>query len=193
MRISWPQLCGQIESCTRCPLCAGRTRAVPGEGNPGARLMLVGEGPGRQEDETGRPFVGAAGQLLERMLAAIGLTRGEVYIANVVKCRPPGNRAPTEAEAQACLPFLRAQFALVRPRVLVCLGATPARYLLGPELRVTRDHGTWLARKGVSMTLTYHPAALLRDGEKKRDAWRDWQSIAETLRRLGEETDAQQP
>lgn len=184
MRTSWPTLLSEIHACQRCPLCQRRTHVVPGEGNPQARLMLVGEGPGQVEDETGRPFVGAAGQLLEKMLAAIGLSRNDVYIANVVKCRPPGNRAPTGEEAEACLPYLRAQFALVRPKVLLCLGATPARALMGEAARVTRDHGTWVQKKGLWISLTYHPAALLRDENKKRDAWRDLLSVAAKLKEL---------
>ena len=193
MHTSWPTLLEEIRGCTRCGLCRRRTRTVPGEGNPHSQLLLVGEGPGAQEDITGRPFVGAAGQLLDRMLAAIDLTREQVYIANVVKCRPEGNRAPTPDEAAACLPYLRAQTALIRPRIIVCLGATPARYLLGEDVRVTRDRGQWLERKGVRMMCTFHPAALLRDESKKRPAWQDFQAIRDALRALDAPGEAAKP
>jgi len=180
-RPSWPALLEGIRACEKCGLCAGRTHAVPGEGNTVSPLLFVGEGPGAQEDATGRPFVGAAGQLLDRMLGAIGLVRGQVYIANIVKCRPPGNRAPTPDEAAACLPYLRAQTALIRPQIIVCLGATPARYIMGEDTRVTRDRGKWLERKGVRMLCTFHPAALLRDASKNRPAWEDFQAIRDAL------------
>ncbi len=184
MRTSWPELLEEMHVCQKCGLCAGRTNVVPGEGNLHSPLLFVGEGPGAQEDATGRPFVGAAGQLLDRMLGAIGLVREQVYIANVVKCRPENNRAPTPDEAAACLPYLRAQVALIRPQIIVCLGATPARYLLGEEFRVTRDRGKWVERKGVRMMCTFHPAALLRDETKKRPAWVDFQAIRDTLQTL---------
>lgn len=173
-----------IQTCQRCGLCRGRTHAVPGEGNPNAKLMLIGEGPGAQEDRLGRPFVGASGELLTRYLHEIGLERTEVYIANIVKCRPPGNRTPTEEEAQACLPYLRTQFRLIRPRLLVLLGATAARYTLGGEVRIRRDHGQWIERKGVWMMPTFHPSALLRDRSQRVDAWRDFQSVQAKLRQL---------
>lgn len=182
MTTSWPQLLSDIRACRGCGLCETRTHAVPGEGNPQARLMFVGEGPGAQEDATGRPFVGAAGQLLEKMLGAIGLGRDQVYIANVVKCRPPQNRVPYAEEVKACLPFLRQQVALIRPRFIVCLGSTPAKALIGEDVRVTRDHGLWVERKGVLLTVTYHPAALLRDETKKRPAWEDFKSISVKLK-----------
>ena len=173
-----------IQTCRRCGLCRGRTHAVPGEGNPNAQLMLIGEGPGAQEDRLGRPFVGASGELLTRYLHEIGLERTEVYIANIVKCRPPGNRTPTEEEAQACLPYLRAQFRLVRPRMLVLLGATAAKHVLGGEVRIRRDHGQWTERKGVLMMPTFHPSALLRDPSQRVDAWHDFQSVQARLRQL---------
>ncbi len=180
----WQQLYSQLENCRLCPLFAGRSRVVIGEGNPHADVMLVGEGPGREEDLTGRPFVGPAGQLLDKMLAAIGLSREQVYIANVVKCRPPANRTPAEEEAQACLPYLRAQFALVRPAILVCLGATAGRYLYDPAIRITRERGVWKESKGVWILPTYHPAALLRDPAKKREAWEDMRSLRQRMEQL---------
>lgn len=182
---NWQALYGEMADCRRCGLCEARAHVVAGEGNPEAAVMLVGEGPGREEDATGRPFVGPAGQLLDKMLAAIGLRREDVYIANVVKCRPPANRTPKEEEALACLPYLRAQFALVRPAILVCLGATAARYLYDPAIRITRERGVWKQAKGVWILPTYHPAALLRDPAKKREAWEDMKSLREKMGELG--------
>ncbi|MDL2319404.1 uracil-DNA glycosylase [Eubacteriales bacterium OttesenSCG-928-A19] len=184
VKVSWPALLEEIRVCERCGLCRTRTHAVPGEGNPRATLLCIGEGPGREEDLQGRPFVGAAGQLLDRMLGAIGLGRGDVYIANVVKCRPPQNRTPSREEADACLPFLRAQTALIRPRVILLLGGTALTAVLGESMRVTRDRGRWVERKGVWILPTYHPAALLRDPAKKRDAWADLQQVRDKLAEL---------
>ena len=184
MLTSWPMLWEEIRACERCGLCKGRINLVPGEGNVHTPLLFVGEGPGAREDATGRPFVGAAGQLLDRMLGAIGLVREQVYITNIVKCRPENNRAPTPDEAAACLPFLRAQVALIRPQIIVCLGATPARYIMGEDTRVTRDRGKWVERRGVRMMCTFHPAALLRDETKKRPAWEDFQALRDALRTL---------
>ena len=129
----WEQLIADIERCTACGLCKKRGHAVPGEGNPEALILFVGEGPGAEEDKQGRPFVGRAGMLLDKMLAAIGLDREQVYIANIVKCRPPENRTPAETEAKACLPFLRRQVKLINPRIIVCLGATAAKYIMDPD------------------------------------------------------------
>ena len=185
MEISWDELNRQIASCQSCPLCRQIHNKVPGQGNPHARLMLIGEGPGRDEDEQGLAFVGRAGQLLTRMLAAIGLTREEVYICNVVKCRPPENRTPLPEEAEACLPFLRMQFALVRPKVILLLGATAGRYTLGEDFRVTRDRGRFVQKGGVWFMPTYHPAALLRDEGKKREAWEDLKAVREKLKETG--------
>lgn len=181
MEVSWPTLLEQIGSCQNCRLSEARKNVVPGEGNPRATLMFIGEGPGRDEDELGRPFVGAAGQLLEKMLTAIDLTRSDVYIANVVKCRPPGNRAPEADEVKACLPYLRAQTALIRPKIIVLLGASAAKAILGDEVRITRDRGQWVERKGVWFMPTFHPAALLRDETKKRPVWEDFKRVREKL------------
>ena len=189
MQISWAQLLEEMKDCRKCGLCEARSTIVPGEGNLEAELLLIGEGPGQQEDLQGRPFVGPAGQLLDKMLAAIDLKREEVYIANVVKCRPPKNRTPTPDEAAACLPYLRMQTALIRPRIIVCLGATAARYILGGEVRITRDRGQWVQRKNVWILATYHPAALLRDPDKKRDAWTDLQLVRDKLKELRGESD----
>lgn len=184
MRISWEQLSQNIESCQACALAAGCLNKVPGQGDPHAPLMLIGEGPGRQEDLEGLAFVGPAGQLLTRMLAAISLPRDRVYICNVVKCRPPNNRQPTSEEMAACLPHLRGQAALVRPRVILLLGATAVAAVLGPQERITRCRGRWFERKGTQIIATYHPSALLRDPSKKRAAWEDLQSLRQRLIKL---------
>ncbi len=180
----WKDLYGELHACEKCALSSGRSNVVVGEGNPNATILFVGEGPGRDEDLTGRPFVGAAGQLLDKMLGAIGLRREDVYIANIVKCRPPGNRVPREEEAKTCLPYLRAQFALIRPKIIVCLGATAAKYVYDPDVRITRDRGVWKCSRGVWILPTYHPAALLRDPGKKRDAWADMQALREKYQEL---------
>ena len=167
----------QALSCRGCPLCEQRTNVVFGEGDPHARLMFIGEGPGFDEDRLGRPFVGKAGQLLDKMIAAMQFTRESVYICNIVKCRPPGNRVPMPEEAESCLPYLKAQIALVSPQVIVLLGATAAHYLLGRQEGITRLRGRWLDYNGIAVMPTYHPAFLLRKPEAKRDAWSDLQQV----------------
>jgi DNA polymerase len=166
-------------TCERCNLRAGCAGVVFGEGNPGARLMLIGEGPGAEEDLQGRPFVGKAGQLLDQILAAINLDRfTHTYIANVVKCRPPGNRAPKPEEAGQCLPWLYRQIELVSPELIVLLGSTALQNLIDPEARITKMRGEWLVSKsGIKIMPTYHPAALLRDMSKKRPVWEDFQKV----------------
>ncbi|HIU46729.1 MAG TPA: uracil-DNA glycosylase [Candidatus Fimadaptatus faecigallinarum] len=183
--LEWDEIERAVNGCEACRLCKGRHNAVPGEGRRDADIMLIGEGPGEQEDLSGRPFVGPAGQLLDRMLAAVGLERGEVYIANVVKCRPPRNRQPERDEAEACLPYLRAQVALVRPRIIVLLGATAARNAIGPDIRITRDRGRWYEKDGVELLVTYHPSALLRDASLKRAAWEDFKGLRARALELG--------
>ncbi len=184
MQVSWDSLHQEIAACQKCGLCREIHHKVPGQGNPHARLMLIGEGPGADEDLQGLAFVGAAGQLLTKMLAAVRLTRDEVFICNVVKCRPPKNRTPLPEEAAACLPYLRAQFSLVRPKVILLLGSTAAKAVLGDHIRITKDRGTWVEKKGVWFMPTYHPAALLRDESKKRDAWHDFQAVQAKLKEL---------
>jgi len=182
--VSWEELHQDIEACRGCGLIAGCTHKVPGQGDCHAPLMLIGEGPGEVEDREGLAFVGPAGQLLTKMLAAIGLPREKVYICNIVKCRPPQNRVPLPEEAAVCMQFLRKQVALVRPKVILLLGATAARNILGEEIRITRDRGRWFERKGVFLMPTYHPSALLRDQEKKRDAWKDLLAVQGKLKEL---------
>ncbi|MCL5780597.1 MAG: uracil-DNA glycosylase [Firmicutes bacterium] len=183
--MSLEQLALDMQHCTRCGLAEGRNKLVFGMGNPGARLMLIGEGPGKDEDEQGLPFVGRAGQLLDRVLAAINLTRQEVYIANIVKCRPPNNRVPSRAEAVACLPYLYRQIELIKPGIIVLLGNTALQNLIGPEARITRMRGQWLeSRSGIKIMPTYHPAAVLRDPNKRRPVWEDFQKIQEEYLRV---------
>lgn len=167
------EIAAVVRTCPKCPLCTTRTLAVPGEGNPEADLMVVGEGPGESEDLSGRPFVGRAGELLDKMLLAIDTPRETVYIANIVKCRPPRNRVPLPDEREACIPYLHRQIALVRPRVILALGGTAAESLLGVkkalgELRLKVHE--W---NGIPLVVTYHPAALLRNPNWKRPAWDD--------------------
>jgi DNA polymerase len=183
--ITWELFEKQVEECRLCGLCRGIHHKVPGQGDRESPLMLIGEGPGRDEDEQGLAFVGAAGQLLTRMLAAVQLPRDRVYICNVVKCRPPQNRIPTPEEAEACRMHLRMQTYLVRPKVIVLLGSTAAKAVLGPETRITRDRGKWTERKGVWILPTYHPSALLRDESKKPEAWEDMKSLRNKLQELG--------
>ena len=192
MKISWEQLYDEIGACSKCRLCRGRSNVVPGEGDIHADIMFIGEGPGRDEDLQGRPFVGRSGELLTRMIEAIGLKRSEVYICNIVKCRPPQNRNPEADEAQACINYLRAQFALVRPKIIVLLGKVACRYTLNEEISVMREHGRWYERKGVYFMPTFHPSALLRDPAKKRDAWDDFQKIRDKLNEIRAEKAAKE-
>jgi DNA polymerase len=173
---------GDLGECTRCVLSRlGRKTIVFGEGDPNAELMFVGEGPGADEDEQGRPFVGRAGQLLNKMIEAMGLKREQVYIANVVKCRPPGNRAPEREEIETCSPFLLRQIAVIQPKAIVALGAVAARCLLGINEPMTRLRGQWFDFRGTRLAVTYHPAFLLRDPRQKKEAWKDLQMVMEYL------------
>jgi len=166
----------EIGLCMRCPLAlAGRHTVVFGDGNPNAELMFVGEGPGADEDAQGLPFVGRAGQLLNNMIVAMGLKRADVYIANIVKCRPPQNRAPEPVEANTCLPFLLRQFDIVQPKVVVALGATAATYLMGAKVSLSILRGRMHEFRGSKLLVTYHPAYLLRDPRQKKETWADLQ------------------
>lgn len=167
-----------IGDCTRCPLAyAGRKTIVFGDGSPDARLMFVGEGPGADEDIQGLPFVGKAGQLLNNMIAAMGLERQGVYIANIVKCRPPGNRVPEPVEANTCSQFLLRQIDVIQPQVIVALGSTAATYLLGVKQSLSALRGRWHTCRGAKLAVTYHPAFLLRDPRQKGEAWKDLQMV----------------
>ncbi len=162
-----------VKECRKCPLCSGRTHAVPGEGNPAAQLMCIGEGPGATEDATGRPFVGQAGELLNGILASIGLPREQVFIANIVKCRPPQNRKPLPDEAAACIPYLHRQIALIRPKVLLALGGTAAEALLNTKRGLGDLRNQVHRYAGIPLIVTYHPAALLRNPNWKKPTWDD--------------------
>lgn len=171
----------ELTDCRRCGLCSGRRTIVFGTGNPNARLMFVGEGPGVEEDRQGEPFVGAAGKRLNRWIERIGLTREAVYIANIVKCRPPENRTPLPEEAAACLPYLRRQIRAVRPEVLCTLGAVALNFLLGNDDRITRARGRWRELDGIPVLPTYHPAYILRNAAKESEVFEDFARIAERL------------
>lgn len=180
--VSLQQLSDTCRNCTACKLCETRTNVVFGMGSPSAELMFLGEGPGKNEDEQGLPFVGRAGQLLDLYLDAFGLSRREVYIANMVKCRPPGNRDPHPEEIAACMPYLKQQIALISPKVLVCLGRIAAMQFIRPDFKITAEHGAWFSYEGIPITATLHPAALLRDPEKKTVAFEDFKAILQRLR-----------
>ncbi|MDI6605415.1 MAG: uracil-DNA glycosylase [Thermoanaerobacteraceae bacterium] len=174
----------ECQNCNKCPLSKTRKNVVFGGGNLRSKIMFIGEGPGKEEDIQGRPFVGKAGQLLNKMLEAIGLNREDVYIANIVKCRPPNNRPPLQNEIEACIPYLRNQVAIIRPKIIVCLGATAAKAIIDKDFKITAMRGQWTERKGVKIIATYHPAALLRDPEKKKPAWEDFKEIKAQLEKL---------
>lgn len=178
-------IAAHVSTCRNCPLCQDRTHTVPGEGNANAPdIMFIGEGPGADEDAQGRPFVGKAGQLLTKMIEAMGYKREQVFVANVVKCRPPNNRAPLPEEMEECLPYLRQQIGLIKPKVIVGLGATAIKGLLGKTVGITRLRGTWQEYEGIKLMPTFHPSYLLRDPSKKKVVWQDLQLV---LKELGKE------
>ena len=186
--LDWTGLKEVCCNCTRCGLCETRHNVVFGVGNEKAGIMFVGEGPGEQEDLQGIPFVGPAGKLLDDMLSIIDLSRERnCYIANIVKCRPPRNRDPLETEQDACIGYLRNQFALIRPKIVVCLGRIAAKRLIDPDYRITRQHGQWVEKNGVWMTAIYHPSALLRDVDKRPETFDDLLSIRAKIRELDSE------
>ena len=182
--LSWEELQGVCLDCTKCGLCETRHNVVFGVGNRNADILFVGEGPGEQEDLKGEPFVGPAGKLLDDMLSIIDLDRQKCYIANIVKCRPSHNRDPLEMEQDACIGYLRHQVALIKPKIIVCLGRIAATRLISPDFRITRQHGTWTQRGDIWMSATYHPSALLRDVSKRPEAFDDLLSIREKLLEL---------
>ena len=177
----YEKLVEEIAVCTRCGLCESRKNVVVGEGNLHADLMVIGEGPGANEDEQGRPFVGQAGKLLDQMLDAVGLRREDVYIANVVKCRPPGNRVPKDEEAAACLPYLYRQIEMVNPKVILLMGATALNQYVSKQLRITKQRGQWMEKDGRPVLATFHPAALLRDPSKKPVSFLDMIEVKKKL------------
>lgn len=175
--------------CTKCGLCSTRHNVVFGVGNPNAKLLFVGEGPGENEDLQGEPFVGRAGKLLDTMLDAVDLSRSRnIYIANIVKCRPPQNRDPLPEEQEACIGWLRNQFAIMRPRIVVCLGRIAGMKLMDPNMKITRQHGQFIDKKGTLMMATLHPAALLRNPNQKPDAFKDFLLLREKIMEVCPET-----
>lgn len=172
------------KSCTACPLHESRTNCVFGVGDPNADLMFIGEAPGEQEDLTGTPFVGRAGQLLDKFLFAVDIDRSDVYIANILKCRPPKNRDPLPAEEDACIDFLRQQVKTIKPRLIVCLGRIAAMRLIRPDYKITKEHGIWVQKGNFLMTAVYHPAALLRDPRKNEEMLKDMKAIKQKLDEL---------
>ena len=184
--MDWENLKQTCQSCTRCGLCETRHNVVFGVGNETADVMFVGEGPGEQEDLQGEPFVGPAGKLLDEMLCIIDLDRhSNCYIGNIVKCRPPRNRDPKEEEQDLCIDYLRNQVALVKPKIIVCLGRIAAMRLIRPDYRITKEHGQWVEKNGIWMTAIYHPSALLRDMGKRPETFEDLLSIWEKIREVG--------
>jgi DNA polymerase len=177
----WEEMKTAIEKCHKCELGKNRTNTVIGKGNPDAAILFIGEGPGEQEDAQGEPFVGPAGKLLDLLLSAQMFKPDDYYIANIVKCRPPKNRIPFDEEAEKCLPYLRNQVLLIKPKIMVCLGATAMKYIIDKNEKITKIRGRWIERKGFSIMPTFHPSALLRDESKKVLVWEDFKKIKERL------------
>ena len=174
----------QVEACRKCPLADGRTQTVFGVGNPSARVLIVGEAPGKNEDLQGEPFVGAAGKFLDEMLSIIDLGRENCYITNIVKCRPPKNRDPMQTEQDACISFLRAQTKLIQPKIIVCLGRIAAMRLIRPDFKISREHGQFTEKGGILFTALYHPSALLRDESKRPDTFSDLKALQAKVREV---------
>ena len=184
----WEALEQKCLNCTGCGLCETRHHVVFGVGNRETEVLFVGEGPGEQEDLQGEPFVGPAGKLLDDMLSIVDIDRGSnCYIANIVKCRPPRNRDPLETEQEACIGYLRNQVALIRPKIIVCLGRIAAKKLIDPDFRITRQHGQWFKRGDFWMMATFHPSALLRDVSKRPEAFDDLMALRAKMKELGVE------
>ena len=180
----WDALYEECIHCQKCGLAETRTNVVFGEGDRDAEVMFIGEGPGEQEDRTGRPFVGRAGQLLDDMLAMIDLKREKVFIGNMVKCRPPQNRDPLNIEQEACIGYLRNQVALLKPKIIVCLGRIAAMKLIKEDFKITREHGQWIEKAGVWMWAMYHTSALLRDPRKRPESFEDLKSLQAKIREV---------
>ena len=187
--LSWEELEDACNNCKNCELHKTRTNVVLGVGNRTSEVMFIGEGPGENEDLRGEPFVGRAGRLLDDMLKIINLSRKEnIYIANIVKCRPPGNRDPSNTERNLCINWLRAQYSLIKPKIVVCLGRIAATELIDSGLKITRDHGKWYDKDGIKFTAMYHPAALLRDPHKKPDTFVDLKELEHMIKDICERT-----
>ena len=173
-----------VDHCRRCPLAATRHRAVMGRGNLQAPILFIAEGPGRNEDRDGIPFTGQSGQVFDRLLSGIGLSREDIYITNIIKCHPPGNRDPRPEEQEACMPYLKYETWLLKPKIIVCLGRVAAQRIIRPDFRITREHGNFLLRKGVWLTAVYHPSAILRDEAKLPETEADFRTICDKLSEL---------
>ena len=184
---TWEELEESIKGCNKCKLCSGRTNIVFGVGNKNADIMFIGEGPGADEDIQGKPFVGKAGQLMDNAFEALEIKREEVYIGNIVKCRPPQNRNPELDETLACMDYLRNQVLLIKPKIIVLLGSIALKNILGEEYGITNSRGKWIEKKGIWYIPTFHPAALLRDESKKIDFWRDLKLVKEKIKELTSE------
>lgn len=181
---TWEALRAECENCTACELCKTRTNCVFGVGNEDADILFVGEAPGDNEDKTGTPFVGRAGKLLDQYLFAVDIPRESVYIANILKCRPPQNRDPLPAEEDACIGYLRRQVKLIEPKIIVCLGRISAARLIRPDYKITKEHGTFVQKGNFLMTAVYHPAFLLRNPTKKEEMLADMKAIKQKLQQL---------
>ena len=181
---TWEELENSIKNCQKCNLCKARQNIVFGVGNKNATIMFIGEGPGADEDRLGEPFVGRAGQLMNMAFKMVGINRENVYIANIVKCRPPQNRNPKEDEATACLDYLRNQVVLVKPKIIVLLGSVALKNILGKEYGITASRGKWIEKKGITYMPTWHPAALLRDENKKIDFIKDLMLVTERVNQV---------
>jgi len=179
--LTWDQLYESCAACEKCELAKTRTNCVFGTGNREADILFVGEAPGEQEDLSGTPFVGRAGQLLDKYLYAVDIAREDVYIANILKCRPPKNRDPLPAEEEACIDYLREQVRLIKPKIIVCLGRIAAMKLIKPDFKISKEHGIWFEKGNFIMTAVYHPAALLRDPRRKEEMLADMQEIKKKL------------
>jgi len=182
MQYTWNDIEQHVNTCMHCPLSQSRHYPVMGRGDHQAKLMLIAEAPGGQEDIQGLPFVGPSGEILDRLFKDCGLSREKIYLTNILKCHPPGNRDPREEEIKACLPYLKYETYLLKPRIIVCLGRVAAQRIISPDFRITRQHGTWTYRKNYALTATYHPSAILRDASNYEFAKADFLEIVKKLK-----------
>ena len=174
---TWTDIETHVNQCTCCPLSAVRHHPIMGRGSHTADIMFIAEAPGAREDQEGIPFVGPSGRIFDQLLQEVSLTREEIYLTNILKCHPPGNREPSQVEKDSCFPYLKYETFLLKPKIIVCLGRVAATRIISPDFRITRQHGTWVHRKGCSLTAVYHPSALLRDPSKLEDARADFREI----------------
>lgn len=186
MHCTWNDIEQHVAACTQCPLSQTRQQPVMGRGNDQADLMLIAEAPGGQEDQQGIPFVGRSGEILDSLFRDCGLDRKEIYITNILKCHPPGNRDPKEEEKEACIPYLKYETFLLKPKIIVCLGRVAAQCIISPDFKITRQHGTWVHRKDCALTATYHPSAILRDSSKYEIVKRDFIEIVRKRKDLAQ-------